>query len=62
MPDRMLVRTEHQDDNSAPATERAKCANYEHTHETGLQQASYRYYVNIIFQTNDSSLFFPILV
>lgn len=42
MPGRMLVRTEHQDDNGAPATKRAEHANYEHTHETGLQEASYR--------------------
>lgn len=42
MPDRMLVHTERQDDNSAPATKRAEHANYEHTHETGLQEASYR--------------------
>lgn len=62
MSDRMLVRTEHQDDNSASATKRVECANYENTHETGLQEESYRYDVNIIFQTNDSSLFSSILV
>lgn len=45
-----------------PATKREESANYENTHETGLQEASCRYDVNIIFQTNDSSLFSPILV